>query len=118
MHLKWVAFWPQETATLLRSSCPLVVFYAADILKQMLVFPRSSLGGCPMVNGPICKKLVLDFAFMGELLRFAIVHATSGVGPRSDLQWLAYGVTGFFGLIRKATDARLATAPRLPGTEQ
>lgn len=109
---------PQETAALLWSVCPLVVFSATDIIRQMLVFPASSPGGCPMVNGPVCKKLFLDSVFMGELVRFAIVHATLGVGPRSDLQWMAYGVAEFFQLVQKAGNAFLALAPHLEGTEK
>lgn len=105
---------------LLRSSCPLTVFYITNIVGQMISFPIADRKTTimPMINSPICKKLIEDSVFMGELLRFAIVHATDVVEPRTYHQWLAYGVTGHFGIIRKATNALLATNSRLGGTEQ
>lgn len=94
-------FTPQETATLLRSLWPLVVFYAMDIVNQGLVFPPSGLavGGYQMVNGPVCKKHAADSIVMTELVQFAIIYASAVLEPRLDLEWLAYGVTGIFGLI-------------------
>lgn len=103
---------------LLRSACPLVAFHAMEILKQMLYLSPPDFTKPIMANSPVCRKLIEDSAFMEEVLRFAIVNSSPSLDTRSYHEWMAYGMTGFFGVLRKSVWAELIPSANLPGTDQ